>query len=346
MFARLRFALIINACVCCIALWGCVERKERLQISPGGSVFYRFEGKSDSAEDLYEGDAIPRPAGGWMAQQEVENRDDGTQSHRLIAETVFPAGTPLPSNFALRTEADGDLCTQFPTTLKIERRSDGTYYHFARTYAARPWMFIEALRERHVLMPTAELRDVKFEDWTPEQRLTVVRALATFETEKSLVFARAAYKRATPEAPQDGWLLVQQHLRDCVNHYDYADLAKLLEPRQPFADESARGEAVAAQLKDYDELTDDQLKQALFTIADYNGSQYEAFIVEFDRQKKAFAITEDLGDDKFEITVELPGEIIASNAEETSGGSATWTFDGGAVRDREMELMVTSRVPK
>jgi len=332
--------------ICSIVVGGCVERKERLNISPNGSLHYTVTCKSDSEKDLYEGDAVPRAIGGWIASQDIERDEHGKETYILKAEALFVPGAKLPSHFGLRTDADADLYLQFPTTVKVEDRRDGTYYHLARKYQPRPWAQIQALEERHVQGPLKELSDIEPELWTPAQREMAVRALATFETEKMLVFARAAFLHATPEAAQDGWLGVQKNLREALNNLDCRAMIKLLEPRAATEDEKARDEAIQAELKGFGESLSDQLKQSLFTLADYNGSQYNAFMVEYDRRKKCFEISEDLGDDRFEITVELPGVIVASNADEAVGGIAKWTFDGGIVRDRELELLVTSRVSK
>jgi hypothetical protein len=331
---------------CCVFAAGCVERKERLNISPNGSVHYIVQHKSDSENDLFEGDAVPRAIGGWIASQEIERDENGKETYLLKAEALFVPGAKLPSNFAFRTDADADLNLQFPTSVTIEERRDGTYYHFARAYLPRPWAQIQALEERHVQGPLKDLAEIDPEQWTPAQREFAVRALATFETEKMLVFARSAFLHTTPDAPQDGWLAVQHQLRAALNNLDYRVLAKLLEPREATEDEKARDEAIQAELNGFETSLTDQLKQALFTEANYNGSQFNSFMLEYDRRKKHQQISEDLGDDKFEITVEMPGLVVASNADEVAGGTAKWTFDGGIVRDRELELLVTSRVSK
>src|SRR5262249_11782073 len=128
-------------------------------------------------------------------------------------------------------------------------------------------------------------------------------------------------------------------------HLDIGALTKLLEPREPQEDEKVHDKAVTAQLKGYSDILTEQMKQALASMAGYNGSQYTAFSVEYERQKKSLAITEDVGDANCEITVEMPGEIVDSNAESKDRSTVKWSFEGGAVRDREMELLVTSRVP-
>ena len=342
--ARLQTLLLPT--VCSIVLGGCVERKERLDIAPNGSVHYALTYTSDSDDDLYTGDAVPRAVGGWMASQDIQRDENGKETYILKAEALFAPGAKLPGSFAVRTDPDNDLYLQFPTTVKIEQRVDGTYYHLARTYASRPWAQIQALEERHVQGPLKDLAEIEPEMWTPFQRETVVRALATFETEKMLVFARVAFLHTTPEEPQDGWLAVQRNLREALSNLDYRTMIKLLEPRTATEDEKARDELLQAELKGFETSLTDQLKQSLFTHADYDGAQFNAFMVEYDRQKKSFEISEDLGDDRFEITVKMPGLIVASNADEAVGDTAKWTFDGGVVRDRPLELLVSSRLSK
>lgn len=329
-----------------IAMPGCVERKEHLTITPGGSVLYRIEYKSDSADDLYGGDAVPRLADGWIAAQNIERDENGKETYILAAQMVFPAGVKLPSHYASRTDPDADLFLQFPTTLTFEQRRDGTYYHFSRAYSARPWAVINSLRERIVEAPLEELKDIEPAHWTQPQLMMVARALATFEVEKMLLLARGAFKQATPDVPQDGWLAVQDHMRDCLNHLDYQRIARLIEWQEQEPEDELRQNAVNAELKVMADLLDDQLKQGLFTLAGFNGSQYNLFMMEFDRRMKALAVTEDLGDDRFEIIVEMPGQIVATNADEVGGSTVKWTFDGQIIRDRELELMVTSRVAR
>jgi hypothetical protein len=331
-----------------VLIWfpACVERKEHLSISPDGAVLYQIEHKTDSIEELYQGDAVPMLAGGWMVQQQEEQDDQGRVTYTLLAEAAFGPKNKLPESYALRKDPDADLTLQFPTSLSIEQRSDGMYYHFARTYPGRSWAQIELLREGLVERPMQDFDDVPLEDWTPGQRITAVNALASFETEKALVFARAAFKHTTPQAPQDGWLGVGQHMRDCLAQMDHKSLAKLLEPKESLVEEQKRQEELTTQTKRFEEALADQFKQALRDRAGYDGSQVQQFFVEYDRQRKAYQITQDLGDDQFEITVEMPGEIVASNADSASATTAVWNLQGQMLRDREVELLVTSRLPR
>src|SRR5688572_30113580 len=99
MFTRLiRWHCMAIVWVSLCALHGCVERKEHLSITPGGVVLYQIKYRSDSLDDLTQGDAIPRAAHGWLVKQEQEQDEQGKVTHRLIAENVFNAAN-LPAHY-------------------------------------------------------------------------------------------------------------------------------------------------------------------------------------------------------------------------------------------------------
>lgn len=329
-----------------VLVCSCVERKEHLSIQPGGVVLYQAKFDADSLEELDTGDAVPRTQSGWLVQRERKEDDDGKVTHALVAEKAFGPRNPLPENFASKSDPNGDLYLQFPTTLVLEQRADGEYYHFSRTYSARPWAVIEALEERLLRAPLDDLDGLKPEHWTPEQRHRVVQALANFETEKMLVFAREAFRHVAPEAPPDGWLAMRSHVLDCLAGIDYQALAELLKPAETPVEQEQLDQTIKAESAEFQEKLMGHFKEAARDVAGLNGSQAKHFLDELDRRRVAFEVTQDLGDEKFQIRVEMPGEIVASNATSVEGGTATWEFDGQTIRDREHELLVTSRIPR
>jgi hypothetical protein len=339
-------AIHSSAAVCLLlfTLCSCVERKEHLTIQPGGVVLYQVKLAADSEDDLLKGDAIPHAKGGWITERRDEADEDGRVTYGLIAESAFGPRDQLPSNFAIKTDRDSDLYLQFPTDVRIEQRADGEYYHFARTYEARNWATIAALEDRLVKAPLADLAETEPKNWTADQRKAVVRALANFETEKMLVFARAAFKKSIPDGPQDAWLAIRSHMHDCVLMIDDEALAKLLEPRENPAEQKIVEETIAHEAKKFQETMREQLKDAARTVAGLNGSQITVFMNELEGQIKEFEITQDLGDEKFEIRVELPGSIVATNADSIEGSTAVWSFDGQIIRDKQLELLATSRL--
>ena len=101
-------------------------------------------------------------------------------------------------------------------------------------------------------------------------------------------------------------------------------------------DEAERWEADAFKL----------LKTSMREFCGYTGSRLRRFTEHYESQRRELQITGDLGDDTFEITVVMPGEIVGANADSISHREAKWTFSGERFRDRDLELMVSSRVDR
>ena len=80
---------------------GCIERVERLTIKPDGAVQIVVEHKTDSFDEMYLGDAWPRLAGGWLADNWTEIDDDGKETFHLKAEMTYPWGFELPSHYEI-----------------------------------------------------------------------------------------------------------------------------------------------------------------------------------------------------------------------------------------------------
>ena len=321
---------------------GCVERKERITVEPDGTVRMKVSYSTHGYHELYEGDAVPSLAGGWLVQEWVDVDGEGKQVYRLTAEASFPPDGDLPQNYADPRDTRAELNLQFPTRLEIEPRLDGTYYHFYRRYPERPWAQIEALEKRllHERLEDSGLKDKKAEDLTREERILLIQAFAEFETAKMLTFARAAFRDVTPDTPQDGWLAVRRGMTRFTQEIDYVAIAELMGTD----DDEQRNQALESEAEEYEKAARRQLRTTLRDDCGYSRARMEEFMRRYEWHERHYDITHELGDDSFEITVEMPGEIVGSNAGSTEANRATWRFDGGVFHDRDLELMVSSRV--
>ncbi|MHC4590797.1 MAG: hypothetical protein ACYTAQ_16105, partial [Planctomycetota bacterium] len=182
--------------------------------------------------------------------------------------------------------------------------------------------------------------DTPLEEFTHGDYVLVLRSYADFEAAKMLTFARAAFLEVSPDAPQDGWLEVHAAIQTLKAELDTERIARLME----IEDEQERDEALEAEAERWEERTLDRLKDALREHCGYAGRQMSDFLHRYERKRRFFEITGDLGDDGFEITVNLPGTITGSNADATEGDTATWKFSGQRFRDRDVELIVSSRL--
>ncbi len=321
-----------------LGLVGCLERTETITVEPDGTVLIEAVFKTDQEGELYEGDAIPSDAGGWLVEvQEVEQ--DGERRFHLTAAGVFGPLFKLPANYAVPGDPDTALYLQFPTTVEIEDRADGVYYHFHRTYPARPWAHIEALREVLLDGPTRKLKDKDKDDYTPADWKLIARSYTDFEAAKLLTFARGAYLETTPDVPQDAWLDVLGAFRKMQGELDLDVIAEVMQ----IDDEDEREEAIALEVKAWEEKSFKTLDASLRDFCGYGGARMKDFMRRYQSRLKDYDVTSGLGDDAFVITVVMPGAIVGSNADETSPDRATWKFSGRRFRDRRVELMVTSR---
>jgi len=329
-----------------LSIMGCVERHETIQVQPDGRVDFTLVHRSDSLQDLYEGDAAPSLRGGWIVAEQVEQAPSGEETHAFTAEASVALGKKLPSNLADFADPDADRAMQFPTTLRIEKRGGATWYHFARTYEPRAWEQVEFSR-RQMERDLQSVNGKPVGDWTPAERENVVRAYLGHDAFKRLSFARQAYLEVKQDERQDGWLAVQAALDETLRNQDIERLAGLLvsagEPGGR-GEEEQRQEALEAEIDRMEQSCLEAMQNTLRREAAFSGEQAASFLHHYQRARRFHEVTEDLGDDTFQITVEMPGRIVASNAPSTSDRQATWNFRGEDVRDRRLELLVSSVV--
>ena len=166
-----------------LCLTGCLDRKERLVVRPDGSVKIAVNHSSESWDDMYLGDAWPRLEGGWFVVNSSEVDDEGKETFHLKAEATFPPGAELPSDYEILQDFFPATSTVFPTELTIEDRRDGTYYHFKRTYIARPWSYLAQPRE----MVEEEIKgmdDRELDELSSTERRQLIKTFAKIEIVK------------------------------------------------------------------------------------------------------------------------------------------------------------------
>ena len=318
---------------------GCIERRETITIDADGSAMVHVEFETLSFSELYEGDAIPSVEAGWIVVETVEKDAQDREVFRLEADALFMPGTELPSSYASPRDTEPDLWLRFPTTVTIEQRRTGTYYHFRRRYHARPWAYVQWARER--FEKQVEELDIDDPSELPEaEQAQLVRLLITFQSAKVRIFARAAFLEAMPDVPQDAWLLVRAALMRVAEDRDPARFAVL------FSDEADEQGArvLAAEEEAFEAAALEAMEHVLRGRPDVDQGDVNAFVRRYRWHHRFDALTDELGDDRFTIEVTMPGEIVAHNADEARNGTVTWKFSGEQLRDRELELMVTSRL--
>lgn len=327
------FAMLVVAGVA-----GCVERKEKIKINTDGSAEIVVTIKGDP-EDIESGDPMPTERSGWRVRDSFDTDSNGKRSQTREAVLKVSAGGEWPASYAASGTEDAEIGLRFPTGLMIETRPDGTYYHFRRVYQAREHARFEYMREQLQEMVEGMGEGTTPDQYTEEQRESLVDALRKYEAAKQLEYTVSA-ARSMNDWPQDRILKLRQAVADYFNSIDIRPLArKLGEPES-----ESRDREIAAFSNDMVEnvrtaLVHEMESWGLGTV------EQEELLAAHARESARRMMTEDIGDEHFEIRVEMPGEIVAHNGEQDQdSGAIVWSFPGKALMDRDQEIMVTSRV--
>lgn len=317
-------------------LTGCLERKEKIKINADGSAEIVVTIKGDP-EDIEGGDPMPTEQAGWRVRDDFDTDSNGKRTQTREGILKIARGGEWPSSYAAAGTEDAEIGLRFPTGLMIETRPDGTYYHFHRVYQAREHARFEYVREQ--LQETLDkMGDVSPDQYTQEQREKLVDAIRQYEAAKQLEFTVAA-ARAMNDWSQDRVLKLRQAVANYFDAIDVHPLAqKLGEPESESRDREI-AEFSTNMVEDVrTALVNEMQSWGLGTV------EQEQLLAAHARESARRMMTEDIGDEHFTITIQMPGEIVAHNGEPREDGEVQWTFPGKALMDRNQEIMVTSRV--
>ena len=306
---------------------GCFAHEERITVLADGSVIIRVVHEADSDAELYETDAAPTAAGGWSVEP-------GEEPHSLTAIATFAAGATLPDGFADPRDPLADLYVRFPTEVKVEERTDGTYYHFRRVYPRRNWARVRVLQKEleNELRDEIDL-DKDVDELTPEEIIDATRIFVRYYHLMELELIELAFRDLYPDGPQDRLLALRGYLEESLERGDYSRLAAAIAGAE---DPEAVFEAFMERIE---EQRDERAGAALAAAGESNPERTAAFM---DRYAWYVHRVDVMQNETFEISVEMPGEIIGSNAESVEGGTATWNFRAGDLGYGDVELMVSS----
>ena len=339
----------------------CVERTETITIARDGAVIIELEYEG-TEEELARGDAMPSAETGWNVARETKKDGDDVEVV-LKSKRRFEPGDPLPSTFAAADDPDADLYLEFPTTVRMERRRDGTYYYFHRVYTPRPWAYVRHWEDKFFDDNIKKLTDKPVEELTFGDRIQIVEAFAGFEAFKQIEFAKIALEESNPDLPVEQWLIARRAL---IGFYE--------EELEVYEQEGVYSGPIVDTIEFCERLPEDEKDKCFdeearcILAAGYDALvrslrhdtglakwQMATFEEAYTRAERHYKITEQLGGHVFGIDVVMPGTIIAHNAidgdvevdpaEEGSNTSGvTFTFEGNWFRDRPYEIVVVSRL--
>jgi hypothetical protein len=321
---------------------GCLERKETIRVARDGSAEIRVEITGDPG-DFSTGDALPERRAGWQTRDWTTTDDEGEKEQHREATLRVAAGRPLPDSFVDPSDPNYETALSFPTELVIEQRPDGTYYHFKRVYIgrehARYEYYRQTLQENSPAMK--QISQQGLEELNDQQRAEVIGVLRVIEGLKHAEYVRAGVEALEEHWPQHYGLILR---RAVLGHFENEDLEPVMqllaEPASPERD-AAIDEFARRVIDAVPEVLREQMKELRIP-----RRQIDMFFAGYEEEEARRAVTEDLGDDKLEVRLALPGEIVAHNADEVDGEFAVWHVPGEALFDRDVVLMATSRVAR
>jgi hypothetical protein len=320
--------------------FGCLERKETIRVARDGAVSMHVELSGDPG-DFEAGDPLPEKNSAWRADETTEKDANGKESRIRHADRHFAAGQELPDAYADERDERHETALHFPTTVTIDRRPDGVYYHLKRTYQARQNARYNIIRE----LESQLFEEVKSfggkdpSELSVEDRTKIVEALRKAESAKQVEFVIAGTTAMEKHWPQHYGLLARSALLAQYEKTDAREIAELL-GRPESEERDARinrfGERLLSQGR---EAVHDTLRKL-----DVPSREIDQFFAAVDKEEQRRAVTEDIEDERWEVRVELPGDLIASNATRIEDGVVIWEFPGKAMFDRDQVLMATSFV--
>lgn len=332
-------------CVALPLLGGCLHRKESITISKDGSAVITLDFEGD-LDDLELGDAMPSSQNGWEITRSVERRDNGEETHILNATQAFAAGMPLPATFASPTDPDRDLYLRFPTTYRTETRDDGVYHYFHRVYPPRAWAIVQYWEKALIEDRHEELAKKPIEELTAGERQTLFEAFAEVEARKQLEYAKDAVQEAAPLIPSETQLHARRALLDA---YGAADLGAIAGRCIDTPDDESRGACFEEETAKLLSEAHDAYVEVLTRVAGLDPTQLASWERAYQRSQRRYELTGMLANQQFEISVSMPGRIVAHNgdhvAENRPPVRVEWEFDGQAFRDRPYELVLITKEP-
>lgn len=330
-------------CLLAASLGGCIEREETIQVDADGSVAIILSYAADSEDKLAKA-GVPSEKDGWTIERRTETTSDKKTRHVVTATQRFAPGKALPATYAHSDDPDRDLQLHLPTTVRVEQRGDGTYYHFHRVFQGRPyawWNLVEIREMNESLGKQIEQKKEKGEEITAEDWKHVLREQIAAQAASKLALARQAFKDAFPGAPLDHWGRAFRRAASALDDVNIDEVVPLLQA----PDEEGHGEKLNEKIQQWEVFINRAIRDAV-AAQGYGDKSMAGFDEALRKLNLRKQYTEQVLASKFKVRVVLPGEVVGSNTFEHEDGVPTWTVAGKQLMDRDVELLATSKVSR
>ena len=306
----LRYFGLIPALVVALTI-GCIKRSEKITIFEDGRTRLETE-IVGGPDDVYIGDAMPTAESGWQVKDEIETKDDGDKELTRTATREIAAGAPIPASYAAPHSRLDLIALQFPTTLEIEHRSDGTYYHFKRVYTRRPFAMVQYWKDK--VMESDEIKAItqkEPEDVTTQERRTLTRAFVDVAARQAGTYMEQIGLEMQADIPQDALLEARRSAMAVFSSDEITNgVMELLHDDRDDEFVARRAEQLEENLRTRVHEAAERALRNSGVRAAVSDEVVERCVLAHD----AFEITEDLGDETWLVGVVMPGRIIAHNS--------------------------------
>ena len=292
-----------------IAAAGCIKRSETITIFEDGRLRLTAEIVGDP-DDVYNGDAMPTAESGWQIEDRIETDSEGKKELTRTASREIAAGAAIPDSYATPNSRLDLTALQFPTTITIEHRDDGTYYHFRRTYHRRKYSAVQYWKDR--IMESDEIKDItqkEPQELSDEQRARLAKALIDVEADQTAAYVEQIGLAMADVVSQEAMLHAR---RGAINAYKAGGLLDQVGNLLGQDDDT-----IAQEVERLEGELHEQVRQAIETaLRDANLPKpvINQFLERYELAREAFEITGDLSDESWFVGVEMPGRIIAHNS--------------------------------
>jgi hypothetical protein len=358
-----------SAAVLCLCLLGCVENEEEVVVGADGSLDVAMRSKGNP-KDLVGGYPLPLD-GPWRAQDETTLRwierigpDTGSAASAaqfdagrwevgekdettLAVAAHFRSAADLPRLIAPESEPYRTAHLDRETTLVVEHKGARTVYTFQRTFGARRWRDWQVLSDLDEHLPEDVMEPLSnSEPLSDAQWATLTEIVRGLYRDSAAAFARDAL---TAVYTQGDASLPTAAIGPALAEVDRSVVELVTEARlrDVYAAALASEDDELDPALNPDLLVRDTLRQALrrsLAASAVEAATVYAVLGRLEWNFTAFDQTTDLCDEKFAVSVEMPGVVVLGNYGELEGSRASWSFEGQELRDQAKVLRVVSVV--
>ena len=131
-------------CTFSLFLNGCFEREEKIAIDHNGNTTINtsIKGTTEQYPPLFK---LPNNDPWKIIKQEIKKNKEGETEIEIISEISIPYGEMFPDRYDFSDETDQGL--RFPSSVKMYKKGDRTFYEFTRRYQSRKHIPYESYYE-------------------------------------------------------------------------------------------------------------------------------------------------------------------------------------------------------